>query len=155
MNDKLRELIGQATTRLENTEAERAAERKKADKARQDADAVQFKNKVESVLGKEVLDAIGPVEFQPDFLSQSMTFKLDSRTFRLQQVTELLVQLEENKNILGHQFNLKNADSRDTFLQILGTALSAKPDKDGGGFVATAPKRGSALGQPRNTKNLR
>jgi hypothetical protein len=156
MDDKLRELVSQATTRLENNRAEREAENKRADQAKQDADALRFKQKVESVLGKEVLDAIGPVTFHKDFLRQSMTFEQDSRTFRLQQQTEFLVELKENEKWLGHQFNLKNADSKDTFLQILGTALGVKPDKDSGvASVAVAAKRGSALGEPRNTKNLR
>jgi hypothetical protein len=71
------------------------------------------------------LDAIGPVTFNKAFLSQSMTFEQDSRTFQLQQQTGALVQLEENDQRLGHQFNLNNPDSKDTFLHILGTALES------------------------------
>lgn len=169
MNDKLRELIVQASTRIEAGEAERKAEKIRIDQAEQEADAEKFKRKVESVLGKEVLEAIGPVTFHRSFLSQSMTFEQDSRTFRLQQVTGFLVQLEETGigGLLGRQFNLDNTDSKDTFLDSLGAALRAGPHKGSGagGFLAVAPKRGPALGQgrkknpalrqPRNAKNLR
>jgi hypothetical protein len=127
MNNKLRDLISQADTRVEATEAEREAKRMRAQQEEQDRDAEKFKQKVESVLGKDVLDAIGPVTFHKNYLSQSMTFVVqDSRAFRLQQVTAFLMQLEENGRPLVHQFNLENADSKDTFLHILGTALSAK-----------------------------
>jgi len=89
-------------------------------------DAEIFKRKVETVLGEEVLNAIGPVTFHENFLRNSMTFDQDSRTFRLQQETGHLVQLEENGRWLEHQFNLDSADSRDTFLHTLGTALKSK-----------------------------
>ncbi len=123
MNNKLRDLIGQASTRVEATKAEREAERMRAQQEEQDRDAEKFRHKVEFVLGKEVSEAIGPVTFHKEYLSQSMTFVQDSRTFRLRQQTGFLVQLEENGRMLGHQFNLDNADSKDTFLHILGTSL--------------------------------
>jgi hypothetical protein len=123
MNDKLQSLIGEASARIAATNAEREAERVRQQQMEKDRDAALFKTKVESVLGKEVLDAIGPVVFVRDFLSQSMTFTQQSRSFRLKQQVEFLVQLEENNRMFGHQFNLSNADSRDVFLDMLGTAL--------------------------------
>jgi hypothetical protein len=126
MNNKLHDLIGQASTRVAATKAEREAKRMQTQQEEQNRDAEEFRQKVESVLGKEILEAIGPVAFHKNYLSQSMTFVQDSRTFRLQQVTGFLVQLEENGRPLVHQFNLNNADSKDTFLHILGTALGEK-----------------------------
>jgi len=139
MNNKLRDLIGQASARMEASEAEREAKRMRAQEAEQDRDAKKFTSKVESAFGKEVLDAIGPVTFNKNYLSQSMTFAQDSRTFRLQQVTGFLMQLEENGRPLVHQFNLDNADSKDTFLRILGTALR---ERVGG---ESAPARNTPL----------
>jgi len=127
MDDKIRELIGHATSRVESREAERGAAKMRRDEVEKERDAENFRHKVEGVLGKDVLDAIWPVSFHNNFLRQSMTFQQDSRTFRLQQQTGFLVQLEENGRMLGHQFNLEtNPDSRDTFLYILGAALNAK-----------------------------
>ena len=63
MNSKLHDLIGQATTRVEATQAVRQVARTRAHQAEQDADAQKFRHKVESVLGKEVLDAIGQGNF--------------------------------------------------------------------------------------------
>src|SRR5258708_2442250 len=96
MNNRLRDLIGQASTRVEATKAEREAKRMQTQQEEQNRDAEEFRQKIESVLGKEVLEAIGPVTFHKNYLSQSMTFVQDSRTFRLQQVTGFLVQLEES-----------------------------------------------------------
>ena len=106
MDDKLRELVVKATGRVEAREAGREAEKIRRSKEEEDRDAENFRRKIEGVLGKDVLDAIGPVSFYKNFLRQSMTFQQDSRTFRLQQETGFLVQLEENGRMLGHQFNL-------------------------------------------------
>lgn len=126
MNDKLRDLISHATTRVEDAKAARESERTRAQQAEQDRDAENFRSEVESVLGKEVLDAIGPVTFHKNFRRNYMTFVQDSRTFRLQQETGFLVELEENGEWLGRQFNLQNPDAQDMFLNILGTALGSK-----------------------------
>jgi hypothetical protein len=125
MNDKLRDMIAQASIRVEAANTERQVERTRQHEQEQERDATTFKRNVETSLGKDVLDAIGPVTFNENFLSQSMTFAQDSRTFRLQQQTGALVQLEENNQMLVHQFNLNHPDSKDTFLHILGTALKS------------------------------
>jgi hypothetical protein len=126
MNDKLRDLVTQASNRVDaaNSERQAASRRKQDDELENDAQI--FRGKVETVLGKEVLDAIGPVTFHKSFMSNSMTFEQDSRNFRLHQVTGLLMQLEEDYRMFGNQFNLNNHDAKDTFLHTLGSALEAK-----------------------------
>jgi hypothetical protein len=151
MNNKLRDLVGQASTRVAATKAEREAKRMQTQQEEQNRDAEEFKQKVESVLGKEVLEAIGRVTFNKDYLRQSMMFVQDSRTFRLQQETGFLVQLEENGKPLVHQFNLNNDDSKDTFLHILGTALREKA----GGVESSSKKNPSPHGYRRKGPNTK
>src|SRR6267142_57503 len=126
MNDKLRDLIGQANSRVDAKESKREQEKVRSQQEEFDQDSAKFRSKVESVLGKDVLDAIGPVTFHKNFLENSITFVQDSRIFRFQQVTGFLVQLQEDgkPGFLGNQFNLENADSKDAFLHILGAVLS-------------------------------
>lgn len=155
MNEKLRDLIGQATSRIEARNAAREADRIRAHQLEQEQDAENFRRKVHSTLGDEVLDAVGPVAFHEDFLNQSMTFIQDSRTFRLQQQTGFLVQLEDEAgNWLGHQFNLENPDAKDTFLHTLGTALrrpSGESDKEV--HVSTScPACGGTLSKTSDTE---
>lgn len=70
-----------------------------------------------------MIDAIGPVEFHRNVLRQQMTLQQDGRSFRLQQQTGTLVQLEESTDnwfsakMLAHQFNLNNPDAKDRFLR--------------------------------------
>ena len=130
MSDKLENLINQASGRVQAVENARTAEQQRRDAEEQERDAVTFKRTVETTLGAGVLEAIGPVSFVQRFLAQAMTFHVDGRSFRLQQQTGALVQLEETENsefsyrTLGPQFNLvHNEDAKDTFLNTLGNAL--------------------------------
>ena len=129
MDEKLKHLIAQASGRIEGINAERDAETGRREEDKMEQDAANFRRYVEAALGQEILEAIGPVTFDKSALRQSMRFKQDSRTFRLQQQTEALVQLQETENqefsykILGHQFSLASSDAKDLFLHILGTAL--------------------------------
>lgn len=126
MNEQLHNLIGQATERYQAAESTRESERLRAQREEYERDAERFRIKVKSVLGKEVLDAIGLVTFRADYLNQSMAFVQNSRNFRLQQVTGYLVQLQEGSKMFGNQFNLQNPDARDSFLRFLGFALNEK-----------------------------
>ena len=133
MNDKLKDLIAQASGRIEAANAEQEAEKKRKVDDEREQDAVRFKGYVVTALGQDVLEAIGPVTFNKNFLRQSMSFEQDSRHFRLEQVTGALVQFQETDamqasyKMFGNQFNLSsNADSKDIFLRYLGAALKAK-----------------------------
>ena len=133
MNDKLENLINQASGRVQAVENARTTEQQRREAEEQERDAATFKRTVETTLGAGVLEAIGPVTFVQRFLAQAMTFHVDGRSFRLRQQTGALMQLEETENnefsyrMLGHQFNLHNEDAKDTFLNTLGNAL--KKDK--------------------------
>ncbi len=94
MNDKLENLINQASGRAQAVENARTAEQQRRDAEEQERDAAAFKRTVETTLGADVLEAIGPVTFVQRFLAQAMTFHLGGRSFRLQQQTGALVQLE-------------------------------------------------------------
>jgi hypothetical protein len=129
MNDKLRDLMAQASDRIEAANAKREIELKLDDDKRKEEDFTKFKRHVEKGLGQEVLEAIRPVTFNKNFLQQSMTFEQGSLSFRLQQETGALVRLDVSDDNgfsyrqLGHQFNLNNDDSRDIFLHTLSGAL--------------------------------
>jgi|SRR6266567_9229376 hypothetical protein len=130
MNDKLENLISQASGRVQAVENARTAEQRRRDVEEQEKDAADFKRMVETTLGADVMEAIGPVTFVQRFLAQAMTFHLEGRSFRLQQQTGALVQLEETENnefsyrLLGHQFNLVHqGNAKDIFLNTLGNAL--------------------------------
>lgn len=128
MDKKLKDLIEQADRELHADKAERDAKARRDAEARAEEDAAMFRRQVEGAFGKEVLEALGPVTFHKSFLSQSMTFTQDGRPFRLQQVTDGLVQVEnaEDKGkMLGHQFNLRNQTAKRDFLHILGAALGS------------------------------
>jgi hypothetical protein len=129
MNNKLENLIKQASGRVQAVEDARTADQQRRDAEEREKDAATFKRTVEATLGADVLEVIGTVTFVQRFLAQAMTFHVAGRSFRLQQQTGALVQLEETENnefsyrILGKQFNLHNDDAKDTFLSTLGNAL--------------------------------
>ena len=130
MNDKLKGLINQASGRVQAVENERTAEQQRRDAEEQEKAAATFKRMVETTLGADVLEEIGPVIFVQRFLAQAMTFHVEGHSFRLRQQTGALVQLEETENsefsyrTLGHQFNLvHNEDAKDIFLNTMGNAL--------------------------------
>jgi hypothetical protein len=125
MNDNLKSLIDQANNRVEAEKGALKTEQARRQEEEFARDYKAFKNKVENVLGQDTLDALDYVVFNKSYLSNSMQFQVGSRTFYLKQVTGTLVQLNEDGRSLhwGHQFNLNNADARDSFLYILGLAL--------------------------------
>lgn len=126
MNENLKDLIKEANREVDAEIADRDAQERRNMEARNEKEAAIFRERVELALGREVLQAVGPVTFHKTFLSQSMTFTQSDQTFRLQHVTEGLVQLENadvKGKLLGHQFNLKNPTAKRDFLHILGDAL--------------------------------
>ncbi|HVC46850.1 MAG TPA: hypothetical protein VND90_06355 [Terracidiphilus sp.] len=122
MDDKLKNLIDQASARVQAVENERTAEQQRRDVEEQGKDAATFKRMVQTTLGADVLEKIGPVKFVRRFLAQAMTFQLEGRSFRLRQQTQagVFVQLEETENnefsyrMLGGQFSFDHKRMRRT-----------------------------------------
>jgi hypothetical protein len=131
VNENLASLIRQANNRLTAKETEKQMAVSRQDQDLRDREATKFRRGVELALSDEVLEAIGPVTFTKQLVENSMTFEQDGRRFKIQQVTDMLVQLDDvdRPNLgrkVGHQFNLKNGDTKDLFLKFLGLMLNDK-----------------------------
>jgi hypothetical protein len=126
MSDKLDRLIARATERVEKDKFVETMEREQADKEREEKEAAAFKGHVDRGLGAEIMEALDGVTFRK-FQHHEMAFTHQGRSFRLQQATGPLVELQETSNggysPLGNQFSLTNPDSKTTFLYALGQAI--------------------------------
>jgi hypothetical protein len=129
MNDKLSQLIADATSRTDAAKAKKEDERRQRDLEAEQRDTALFRRQVENAFGSDILEAIGPFDYGRNIYSRHMTFQQGSRFFRVSQVSGALVQVEETNDtggsykMCGHQFNLTNTDAKDSFLTILGEAL--------------------------------
>jgi hypothetical protein len=127
MNEKLKELISQAKHEEDAANKARVAENNRVENERREKEAAKFKKQVETALGEDVLEAIGPVAYATGYLA--MTFTQDGKGFQLEHVTEGLVNFKtaNPSKQYGHQFNLKNENARRSFLLCLEEALGGKP----------------------------
>ena len=130
MDDKLKNLISDAKTRLQNFEDERTNAIKRRDDEMAAKDRAEFYAALQRGLGPEVLASLEPLTYIDDFLSNAMHFAVDSRSFKVQQVTGTLANLTTTADPIRTlvQFQLQNPDAKDRFLKALGEALS-KPDR--------------------------
>lgn len=93
-----------------------------------EADRAKFKSIVETALGQDIIRSIGPVTFEHKAQHQSMTFKLGSRRFRLQQERGALARLlvfdhsQFSYRPLGLSLNLNHKGALDVFVETLRTA---------------------------------
>jgi hypothetical protein len=125
MDEKLKDLINEATGRLQTGKDKQDEERHRSQLELEAKARAAFKSAVERMLGADVLAAIGPVDFdQGSWLTEEMRFVKGGRQFRLVQVTGDLVNFEVGTGSTPLiQFNLNNADAKDRFLQTLGKEL--------------------------------
>ena len=133
MNQKLKILLDDATARVQAIEDAQTAEHERRDAQKRERDAADFKRMVQTNLGADVLEAIGPVAFVERFLVQAMTFQIEGQSFRLQQQAGAMVQLEETENkefsyrLLGPKFDLAHdEDARSILLATLRKALERR-----------------------------
>ena len=136
MDDKLQSLISKASERIQAAENERQAKMQREEMQRFNENAERFKQIVETALGSEVMEALGPVTFDELVLEPSMSFQLGGRTFRLKSVAipPGLAQVEEvtgggvSYMPQNPQFNLVHEpNAKDIFLDTLGKALRKTP----------------------------
>ena len=126
MDDKLKNLISGAKTRLKNVEAERTKAMAQRDDEMAAKDRAKFYAAIQSGLGPDVLASLGPLTYRDDFLTNAMHFAVNGRSFKVQQVTGTLANLEipTGSGRMLAQFQLQNPDAKDLFLEALGKELS-------------------------------
>src|ERR1017187_9398116 len=120
MDDRLQSLISKATERIQAAKNDREADELRDETQKLKQNAERFKQIVQTALGPEILEALGPVTFDEALIQPAMRFERAGRTFQIKTVGGPvgLAQLEEVtqagfSSVAHHiQFNLlRTADA--------------------------------------------